>query len=213
MWSAKQWACQRTAEELDSSRKQRKNWMSVSLSANLFSWLTSAMHSWSSWLPTPSPVVSTCHTGRQQPPWMLDNFTYAVDIQVEMQIYCRGKYYLDKKKKIDHWPTIFVFLLVLLLALFTGRLALWGLRCSRLSSATRAASWKWWSGAGQHLAATKGTGQQLQEHWRNTLIYQETDLEQEIQNRWTHTTQGTRAEKTHNINDHKDFKWSKKCFI
>ncbi len=31
--------------------------MRVSLSANLLSWLTRAIHSWSSWLPIPSPVV------------------------------------------------------------------------------------------------------------------------------------------------------------
>lgn len=149
MWSAKQWACQRTADELDSSRKQRKNWMRVSLSANLLSWLTRAMHSWSSWLPTPSPVGSRKDTiqevSRQHWCWIIFDMLF---IHNGALIYCRSNYI---------WPTIFVFLLVLLFALFTGRLALWGLRCS---SATRAASWKWWSsGAGQHLAATKGTGE------------------------------------------------------
>lgn len=158
MWSAKQWACQRTADELDSRRKQRKNWMRVSLSANLLSWLTRAMHSWSSWLPTLSPVVSrkdtiqeVSHHGCWRTFDILFTFKMNVTFTVQVNIFGNLK------------PTIFVFLLVLLFALFTGRFALWGLRCSRLASATRAASWKGWrGGAGQHLAATKGTGEQLQ---------------------------------------------------
>lgn len=91
------------------------------------------------------------NTGIQQATLMLDLICCWFIIHNRALIYCRSKYI---------WTTIFVFLLVLLFALFTGRLALRGLRCSWLSSATRAASWKWWrSGAGQHLAATKGTGE------------------------------------------------------
>lgn len=82
--------------------------------------------------------------------------------------------------------TLFVFLLVLLLALFARGLALRGLR-TRLSRVTRASCRERGGrggGAGQDFAAAQGAREQLQQNRRDALVHQEADLEQEVQHGW-----------------------------
>lgn len=82
--------------------------------------------------------------------------------------------------------TLSLLFLFFFLALFSGGFALcrWLPRArSRGSSGGRGA---WWSGGWsyrQHFAATQSTRKQLQENWRHSFVYQEADLEEEIQNR------------------------------
>lgn len=104
----------------------------------------------------------------------------------------RVLHHLNKQPqcKYETWCnlTLFVFFFVFLFALFTGGLALRWLGGSCLSRTSGASSWEWWwrrGGAGQHLTATQGTGEELQQHGGNALIYKETDLEQEVQHGWT----------------------------
>lgn len=125
------------------------------------------MHSWSSWLLTLSPGISS-----------------------EASHYFHAQYNNRLKKILENkcqHLTLFVLFFVFLFAFFTRRFALRGLRRSSLSSATWAASWGWrrGGGAGQHFAATQGAREELKENWRNTLIHQEADLEQEVQHSWT----------------------------
>lgn len=153
--------------------------MRVSLSANLLSWLTRAIHSWSSWLPTPSPVVrrQIYIINKRVLATMLP-FYPNLQLHWRTQAYSSTQCVPSKQELVWNMKksrlTFFVFLLVLFFALFTGWLALRGLRSSCLSSTTRAPSWEWWrggGGAGQHLTATQGTGEQLQKHRGNTLIH------------------------------------------
>lgn len=96
-----------------------------------------------------------------------------------------NKYKLKKKQKNNDLLTIFVFFFVLFLALLAGWLALRGLWCSSLSRTAGASTGEGrWGGAGHHFTATKGAGEQLQKDWWDTLVHQEANLEQEIQDSW-----------------------------
>lgn len=152
--------------------------MRVSLSANLLSWLTRAIHSWSSWLPTPSPVVSQ----PRKNPSCYKKLSIVFAINSSDKVKTKHTTQNKKKNQVIHLLTIFVFLFVLFLAFLTGWLALRGLRRPSLSRTAGASAREGRrGGAGHHFTATEGAGEQLQKHWWNALVHQEANLQQEIQ--------------------------------